>query len=49
MTKKYIYAIEDFIGAKVLGKIHLRLLQESKKYELVGFYDPSIDNAKKSF
>ena len=27
------------LGAGHLGKIHLRLLQESKKYELVGFYD----------
>ncbi|MDG2357968.1 MAG: Gfo/Idh/MocA family oxidoreductase [Polaribacter sp.] len=34
------------LGAGHLGKIHLRLLQESKKYELVGFYDPSTDNAK---
>lgn len=25
------------LGAGHLGKIHLRLLQESKKYELVGF------------
>ena len=27
------------LGAGHLGKIHLRLLQESKEYELVGFYD----------
>ncbi|WP_010521825.1 Gfo/Idh/MocA family protein [Aquimarina agarivorans] len=27
------------IGAGHLGKIHLRLLSESKNYELVGFYD----------
>ena len=27
------------IGAGHLGKIHLRLLQESSKYELVGFFD----------
>ena len=25
------------LGAGHLGKIHLRLLQESKKFELVGF------------
>lgn len=31
------------LGAGHLGKIHLRLLQESEKYELVGFYD--IDEA----
>ena len=35
------------LGAGHLGKIHLRLLQQSEKYELVGFYDPFIENAKK--
>ena len=35
------------LGAGHLGKIHLRLLQQSNKYELVGFYDPSEENAKK--
>ncbi|WP_159947853.1 Gfo/Idh/MocA family protein [Polaribacter septentrionalilitoris] len=35
------------LGAGHLGKIHLRLLQESNKFELVGFYDPSKENAKK--
>ena len=34
------------LGAGHLGKIHLRLLKESKKYELIGFYDPSSENAK---
>jgi len=34
------------LGAGHLGKIHLRLLQQSDKYELVGFYDPSKENAK---
>ena len=34
------------LGAGHLGKIHLRLLQESKKFELVGFYDPSKENSK---
>ena len=34
------------LGAGHLGKIHLRLLQESKKYELIGFYDPSEENTK---
>ncbi len=28
------------LGAGHLGKIHLKLLQESSEYELVGFYDP---------
>ena len=35
------------LGAGHLGKIHLRLLKQSEKYELVGFYDPFEDNAKK--
>ncbi|WP_422348205.1 Gfo/Idh/MocA family protein [Flagellimonas sp.] len=35
------------LGAGHLGKIHLRLLNESEKYELVGFYDPDEINAKK--
>ncbi|MBU3012444.1 Gfo/Idh/MocA family oxidoreductase [Polaribacter vadi] len=35
------------LGAGHLGKIHLKLLKQSSKYELVGFYDPSIENAKK--
>ncbi|MFD1293895.1 Gfo/Idh/MocA family protein [Lutibacter holmesii] len=34
------------LGAGHLGKIHLKLLKQSEKYELVGFYDPSIENAK---
>lgn len=35
------------LGAGHLGKIHLRLLNQSDKYELVGFYDPDRQNAKK--
>ena len=35
------------LGAGHLGKIHLRLLQESKKYELVGFYDVDDSNGRK--
>ena len=35
------------LGAGHLGKIHLKLLQQSKQYDLVGFYDPSDENAKK--
>ncbi len=35
------------LGAGHLGKIHLRLLKQSEKYELVGFYDPDETNAKK--
>jgi len=35
------------LGAGHLGKIHLKLLQQSSKYQLVGFYDPSEENANK--
>lgn len=35
------------LGAGHLGKIHLRLLNQSEKYELVGFYDADPVNAKK--
>lgn len=35
------------VGAGHLGKIHLRLLQQSEKYELVGFHDKDIANGKK--
>lgn len=34
------------LGAGHLGKIHLRLLNQSDKYELIGFYDPDEINAK---
>jgi len=35
------------IGAGHLGKIHLKLLKESSKYELVGFYDADSGAAAK--
>ena len=35
------------LGAGHLGKIHLRLLNQSDAYELVGFYDADEENAKK--
>src|SRR3990167_7753241 len=35
------------LGAGHLGKIHLRLLNASDRYDLVGFYDPDIINGKK--
>ena len=35
------------LGAGHLGKIHLKLLKLSDKFELVGFYDPSKENAQK--
>lgn len=35
------------VGAGHLGKIHLKLLQQSTKYDLVGFFDNDVENAKK--
>jgi len=35
------------LGAGHLGKIHLKLLNQSEKYELVGFYDANSENAEK--
>ena len=35
------------LGAGHLGKIHLRLLNQSDKYELVGFYDADEENANR--
>jgi len=35
------------IGAGHLGKIHLKLLNQSTKYDLVGFYDTDTEAAKK--
>jgi predicted dehydrogenase len=34
------------LGAGHLGKIHLRLLEQSEKYNLIGFYDPNEENAQ---
>lgn len=34
------------LGAGHLGKIHLKLLQQSSKFELVGFYDPIASYAR---
>ncbi|MCW0485631.1 Gfo/Idh/MocA family protein [Riemerella anatipestifer] len=35
------------VGAGHLGKIHLRLLQQSEKYNLVGFHDADAENGKR--
>ncbi len=35
------------LGAGHLGKIHLRLLNESKKFDLIGFYDADAITGKK--
>ncbi|WP_297696019.1 Gfo/Idh/MocA family oxidoreductase [uncultured Eudoraea sp.] len=35
------------LGAGHLGKIHLRLLNESPEYNLIGFFDPDAKNSEK--
>lgn len=35
------------VGAGHLGKIHLKLLHQSEKYQLIGFYDKDKENGKK--
>lgn len=35
------------VGAGHLGKIHLKLLNQSVKYDLVGFHDKDVENGKK--
>ncbi len=35
------------LGAGHLGKIHLKLLNQSDQFELVGFYDPNKENGEK--
>ncbi|PKP24148.1 MAG: oxidoreductase [Bacteroidetes bacterium HGW-Bacteroidetes-2] len=35
------------LGAGHLGKIHLKLLQQSENYQLIGFYDPSPEIREK--
>ncbi len=35
------------VGAGHLGKIHLKLLNQSEKYELVGFHDKDVENGRK--
>jgi predicted dehydrogenase len=35
------------VGAGHLGKIHLKLLNQSDRYELVGFHDKDVENGKK--
>ncbi len=35
------------LGAGHLGKIHLRLIEESDKFELVGFYDENQENGER--
>lgn len=35
------------LGAGHLGKIHIKCIKDIPEYELVGFYDPEPDNARK--
>lgn len=35
------------VGAGHLGKIHLKLLQQSEKYDLIGFHDADTENGRK--
>lgn len=35
------------VGAGHLGKIHLKLLQQSEKYELIGFHDADVENGRR--
>jgi predicted dehydrogenase len=46
--KKYFFMLNvGVLGAGHLGKIHLRLLNQSEKFNLVGFFDPDAINGKK--
>lgn len=47
MGKIYQMLKVGVIGAGHLGKIHLKLLKQSDKYELIGFYDTFHENGKK--
>lgn len=47
LYKIYVMLKVGVLGAGHLGKIHLKLLKQSEKYELVGFFDPDIANAQK--
>ena len=46
LNKEFKMIKAGVLGAGHLGKIHLRLLNASDQYELVGFYDPNTQNAK---
>ncbi|MDD3876563.1 MAG: Gfo/Idh/MocA family oxidoreductase [Bacteroidales bacterium] len=35
------------LGAGHLGKIHIKCIKQINDYELIGFYDPDFENAKK--
>ena len=47
LYKIYVMLKVGVLGAGHIGKIHLKLLQQSEKYQLVGFFDPDIANGQK--
>lgn len=47
LVKFFVMLKVGVLGAGHLGKIHLRLLQQSEKYELVGFYDENRESGEK--
>src|SRR5690606_584483 len=47
LQKRFFMLKIGVLGAGHLGKIHIKLIKElSDTFELVGFYDPSVENAK---
>ena len=46
LTKIFFMLKIGVLGAGHLGKIHLKLANQSDKYDLVGFYDANKENAK---
>lgn len=47
LLKTIIMLKAGVLGAGHLGKIHLRLLKESQKYDLIGFYDIDENSGRK--
>lgn len=47
MKKHKLMLKVGVLGAGHLGKIHLRLLNESTEYDLIGFFDPDANNGEK--
>ena len=47
MKKHKLMLKVGVLGAGHLGKIHLRLLNESTEYDLIGFFDPDAENGEK--
>lgn len=47
MAKFFSMLKVGLVGAGHLGKIHLKLLNQSEKYDFVGFHDKDVENGKK--